>query len=80
MLVASLIEAVGVVAVVHFAHDPVLFVFLTGLVSFAWCEICGLFLAACSDRFGTRCAGANHGLLHTAEGTASPLVPLSGTV
>lgn len=80
MFIAFLIEAVGVVAMVHFAHDPVLFVFLTGLVFFAWGEIYSLFPAACSDRFGSRYASANYGLLYTAKGTASLLVPLSSTV
>ena len=77
MFIAFVIEAAGIAALVAFAHDPVLFVVLTGLVFFAWGEIYSLFPAACSDRFGARFATANYGLLYTAKGTAALLVPLS---
>ena len=77
MFVAFLLEAVGIAALVAFAHNPVLFVILTGLVFFAWGEIYSLFPAACSDRFGTRYCTANYGMLYTAKGTAALLVPLS---
>ena len=77
MFVAFLIEAAGIAAMVAFAHDPVLFVILTGLVFFAWGEIYSLFPAAVSDRFGTRFCTANYGMMYTAKGTAALLVPLS---
>ncbi len=77
MFVAFLMEAVGIAALVVFAHDPVMFVILTGLVFFAWGEIYSLFPAACSDRFGSRYCTANYGMLYTAKGTAALLVPLS---
>ena len=77
MFVAFLMEAVGIAALVGFAHNPVLFVLLTGLVFFAWGEIYSLFPAACSDRFGSRFCTANYGMLYTAKGTAALLVPLS---
>ena len=77
MFVAFLLEAVGIAALVAFAHNPILFVILTGLVFFAWGEIYSLFPAACSDRFGTRYCTANYGMLYTAKGTAALLVPLS---
>ena len=77
MFVAFLLEAVGIAALVVFAHDPVMFVVLTGLVFFAWGEIYSLFPAACSDRFGARYCTANYGMLYTAKGTAALLVPLS---
>ena len=77
MFVAFLLEAVGIAALVMFAHNPVMFVVLTGLVFFAWGEIYSLFPAACSDRFGARYCTANYGMLYTAKGTAALLVPLS---
>ncbi len=80
MFIAFLLEAVGIAALVGFAHDPVLFVVLTGLVFFAWGEIYSLFPAACSDRFGTRFATANYGMMYTAKGTAALLVPISAFV
>ena len=55
----------------------ILFVILTGLVFFAWGEIYSLFPSTCADTFGSKYAAANAGLLYTAKGTASLLVPLS---
>ena len=53
-----------------------LFVILTGLVFFAWGEIYSLFPSTCADSFGSKFATTNAGLLYTAKGTASLLVPL----
>jgi MFS transporter, OFA family, oxalate/formate antiporter len=64
----------------RFGHDPVAFVLLTGLVFFAWGEIYSLFPATCGDTFGSKFATANAGLLYTAKGTASLLVPLTSIV
>ncbi len=61
-------------------HDPVAFVLLSGLVFFAWGEIYSLFPATCGDTFGSKFATANAGLLYTAKGTASLLVPLTSIV
>jgi len=58
----------------------VLFVILTGLVFFAWGEIYSLFPATCGDIYGSRYAAANAGLLYTAKGTASLLVPLTSVL
>ncbi len=77
MFAAFLLEAVGIAAMVAFAHSPVMFVVLTGLVFFAWGEIYSLFPAACSDRFGARYATANYGLMYTAKGVAAFAVPVS---
>ena len=49
---------------------------LSGLVFFAWGEIYSLFPATCTDIFGAKFATTNAGLLYTAKGTASLLVPL----
>src|SRR5207237_10230810 len=69
--------AIGIVALAKFGHDPVLFVVLSGLVFFAWGEIYSLFPSTCTDSFGPKYAATNAGLLYTAKGTASLLVPLS---
>ena len=61
---------------IAFAHDPVSFVLLTGMVFFAWGEIYSLFPATCGDTFGRKFAATNYGLLYTAKGTAALLVPL----
>ena len=59
-----------------FAGNPVLFVILSGLVFFAWGEIYSLFPATCTDIYGRKFATTNYGMLYTAKGTASLLVPL----
>ncbi len=80
MLIAFGLEAVGILALYKFGHDPVAFVVLTGLVFFAWGEIYSLFPSTCADTFGAKYAASNAGLLYTAKGTASLLVPLSSVL
>jgi OFA family oxalate/formate antiporter-like MFS transporter len=80
MFVAFSLEAVGILLLSRFGHDPVAFVVLSGIVFFAWGEIYSLFPATCCDIYGTRYAAANAGLLYTAKGTASLLVPLTSVL
>jgi len=77
MFIAFAIEGVGILLLSHFGRDPVAFVILTGVVFFAWGEIYSLFPATCGDTYGSRYAASNAGLLYTAKGTASLLVPLA---
>lgn len=77
MFIAFALEAVGIFALYKFGQHPVAFVILTGMVFFAWGEIYSLFPSTCADTFGSKYAAANAGLLYTAKGTASLLVPLS---
>jgi OFA family oxalate/formate antiporter-like MFS transporter len=77
MAIAFALEGVGIILLSQFGRDPVAFVVLSGLVFFAWGEIYSLFPATCGDTFGPRFAATNAGLLYTAKGTASLLVPLS---
>jgi OFA family oxalate/formate antiporter-like MFS transporter len=80
MFIAFGIEAIGIVMLSKFGHDPVLFVILTGVVFFAWGEIYSLFPSTCGDSFGSKYAATNAGLLYTAKGTASLLVPLTSVI
>jgi OFA family oxalate/formate antiporter-like MFS transporter len=80
MLIAFGLEALGIMALYTFGQSPVAFVVLTGLVFFAWGEIYSLFPSTCADTFGSKNAAANAGLLYTAKGTASLLVPLSSVL
>jgi MFS transporter, OFA family, oxalate/formate antiporter len=80
MFMAFLIEGVGILALGHFAHDPMAFVIFTGLVFFAWGEIYSLFPATCGDTYGSKNAAANAGLLYTAKGTAALVVPFSSVL
>jgi MFS transporter, OFA family, oxalate/formate antiporter len=76
MLIAFGLEAVGILMLYKFGQNPVAFVVLTGMVFFAWGEIYSLF----PSTFGAKYAAANAGLLYTAKGTASLLVPLSSVL
>jgi OFA family oxalate/formate antiporter-like MFS transporter len=80
MFIAFAIEAVGIWALSMFGQDPVHFVILSGLVFFAWGEIYSLFPSTCTDVFGSKFATVNAGLLYTAKGTASLLVPFGNTL
>jgi MFS transporter, OFA family, oxalate/formate antiporter len=80
MLIAFALESIGILALYRFGSHPVAFVLLTGLVFFAWGEIYSLFPSTCADTFGSKYAAANAGMLYTAKGTASLLVPLSSVL
>jgi OFA family oxalate/formate antiporter-like MFS transporter len=75
MFIAFGIEGLGIYALSVYGQDPVLFVILTGVVFFAWGEIYSLFPATTADTYGTKYAATNAGLLYTAKGTASLVVP-----
>jgi OFA family oxalate/formate antiporter-like MFS transporter len=80
MFIAFAMEAVGILALSKWGHNPMAFVLLTGMVFFAWGEIFSLFPATCGDTFGSKYAAANAGLLYTAKGTAALLVPISSVI
>jgi len=80
MLIAFALEAIGIWALSAFGHDPVMFVILSGVVFFAWGEIYSLFPSTCTDVYGTKYATTNAGLLYTAKGTASLLVPFGNVL
>jgi OFA family oxalate/formate antiporter-like MFS transporter len=80
MFVAFGLEGAAILCLLHFAHDPMHFVILSGLTFFAWGEIYSLFPALCGDVFGTKYATTNYGLLYTAKGTAALLVPLGNSL
>ena len=80
MFIAFLVEGIGIYALLHYAADPIMFVILSGLVFFAWGEIYSLFPATCTDIYGRTYATTNYGMLYTAKGTASLLVPLGNVL
>jgi len=63
-----------------FGHTPGIFVLLIGLVFFAWGEIYSIFPSTARDHFGQKYATTNYGMLYTAKGTASLLVPLASVL
>jgi OFA family oxalate/formate antiporter-like MFS transporter len=80
MFIAFMAEGIGIYALLQLAHDPLWFVVLSGVVFFAWGEIYSLFPATCTDLFGRKFATTNYGMLYTAKGTASLLVPVANLV
>src|SRR6476659_8008526 len=80
MFIAFLLEGIGIFALLQFAHDPLMFVILSGVVFFAWGEIYSLFSATCTDLYGKKYATTNYGMLYTAKGTAALLVPLANVL
>jgi len=80
MFIAFGIEAIGIWMLAQFGQDPVAFVILSGLVFFAWGEIYSLFPSTCTDTYGVKYATTNAGLLYTAKGTASLLVPFGNVL
>ena len=80
MFIAFFAEGIGIWFLYLNASDPLLFVLLSGVVFFAWGEIYSLFPATCTDIYGRTFATTNYGLLYTAKGTASLLVPLANVL
>ncbi len=80
MFIAFALEAIGIWSLSAFGQNPVAFVILSGLVFFAWGEIYSLFPSTCTDVYGTKYATTNAGLLYTAKGTASLLVPFGNVL
>ncbi|WGR91134.1 oxalate/formate MFS antiporter [Bradyrhizobium sp. ISRA443] len=80
MFIAFLLEGIGIWALYVYGQNPLGFVLLSGVVFFAWGEIYSLFPASCTDCFGVKYATTNAGLLYTAKGTASLLVPLANVL
>jgi OFA family oxalate/formate antiporter-like MFS transporter len=76
MFVAFALEGGGLLLLIRLGHDPRWFVLTSGLAFFGWGAAFSLFPALTGDMFGRRYATTNYGLLYTAKGTASLLVPL----
>ncbi len=80
MFLAFGLEGLAIILLLRLAHVPAMFVVLSGLVFFGWGEIYSLFPAINGDLFGRKFATTNYGLLYTAKGTASLLVPLGSVI
>jgi MFS transporter, OFA family, oxalate/formate antiporter len=80
MFGAFILEGVAILLLRRYGQDPKLFVILCGFVFLCWGEIYSLFPATCADVFGRKYCTTIYGLLYTAKGMASVLVPLSGWV
>lgn len=80
MTIAFLLEGLAFLLLAWMGANPVAFVLVMCLVFFAYGEIYSLFPAACADSYGKKFASANSGLLYTAKGAASLIVPISSLI
>jgi MFS transporter, OFA family, oxalate/formate antiporter len=73
-------EGLALLGLLHFGRDPVGFMIFAALNFLCWGEIFSIFPALCADTFGTKHAAANAGLLYTAKGAGSLLVPIASEI
>lgn len=77
IFLAFALEGTALLLLICYAHNPLMFVLMSGLAFFGWGAIFSLFPAVSGDMFGTRFATTNYGLLYTAKGVASIGVALA---
>jgi len=80
MAIAFTCEALGLLGLIFAAHNPTMFMLCAAATFLASGEIYSLFPAACTDIFGPKFATTNSGLLYTAKGTASFVVPIAALI
>jgi MFS transporter, OFA family, oxalate/formate antiporter len=80
MFIAFGTAALMLLTLSAYGHVPVVFVLATAVYFGVFGEIYSLFPATCGDTFGVKYATTNNGMLYTAKGTASLLVPLASIV
>jgi MFS transporter, OFA family, oxalate/formate antiporter len=80
MFIAFMLDALAIWSLAQYGHDPVMFVICSGAIYFTWGEIYSLFPSTCTDAYGQKYAATNAGMLYTAKGTASLLVPYSAYI
>jgi OFA family oxalate/formate antiporter-like MFS transporter len=80
MFIAFLLDALAIWGLAQYGRDPIIFLICSGAIYFTWGEIYSLFPATCTDAYGPKFATTNAGLLYTAKGTASLVVPLTAYV
>jgi len=77
MFIAFGTGALMVLVLSIYGHNPIVFVLATAIYFGVFGEIYSLFPATSGDTFGVKYATTNSGMLYTAKGTASLLVPLA---
>jgi len=80
MVTAFTLEGLSFFFLSRVGASPTAFVLATCLVFFTYGQIFSLFPATCADTYGKKFASANAGLLYTAKGTASLIVPVSSVI
>jgi MFS transporter, OFA family, oxalate/formate antiporter len=80
MFIAFSTGALMLLTLSVYGHIPIVFVLSTAVYFGVFGEIYSLFPATSGDTFGVKYATTNNGMLYTAKGTASLLVPLASIV
>jgi len=74
------IEAICIAAFGFFGSSPISFVITDALVFLFWGDIFSLFAATVGDAFGRQYVTVNYGIMYTAKGAASLLVPVGNVL
>jgi OFA family oxalate/formate antiporter-like MFS transporter len=80
MALAFTIGAIALFTLNQSGGNPVVFVLVTALYFGVYGEIFSLFPATQGDTFGSKFAAANNGMLYTAKGAGSLLVPVAALI
>jgi MFS transporter, OFA family, oxalate/formate antiporter len=80
MFIAFGTAALMLLTLSAYGNIPIVFVLATAVYFGVFGEIYSLFPATSGDTFGVKYATTNNGMLYTAKGTASLLVPLASVV
>ena len=80
MFIAFATAALMLLTLSVYGRIPIVFVLATAVYFGVFGEIYSLFPATSGDTFGAKFATTNNGMLYTAKGTASLLVPLASLV
>jgi MFS transporter, OFA family, oxalate/formate antiporter len=80
MFIAFATAALMLLTLSVYGRIPIVFVLATAVYFGVFGEIYSLFPATSGDTFGAKFATTNNGMLYTAKGTASLLVPLASMV
>jgi len=76
IFIAFALEGVSLALLLQFAHNPLMFVLMSGMAFFGWGAVFSLFPAVSGDMFGRKFATTNYAWLYTAKGAAALLVAL----
>ena len=80
MLIVFVGQGLALLGLMQFGHEPVPFMICAAMVFLCWGEIFSIFPALCADTFGAKNAAGNAGLLYTAKGTGSIIVPFASVL
>jgi OFA family oxalate/formate antiporter-like MFS transporter len=80
MVLVFIVEGVAIWGLMKFGGSAAGFLIFAPMIFLGYGEIFSLFPAAAGDSFGVKYAATNNGLLYTAKGTASLLIPLAAVL